>query len=970
MNKSKQEAGTIATDSQDDPELQLALMLSREDNHSSATLDQSRHNSYQSIDKYSPNRENPERDKTDAIEIEDSQEDMDDSIRLALEMSKFDDKDLEKGNMVGVSDVRGNVYRDQGSGLTDSSGKKTVISIEDSENVAEEELELKLAIEMSKQTNTPEKLIDTDSDLHVLEAIERSKIDHTPEKAAEFDHHLIAALEMSIQENSLPNADHEDSYLKEVIERSKVDHTPKKVAAYDFELEKAILMSIVEHTPKKVENEDRHLKLAIEQSIVEQSLKLTAVKRKLDTSDMCDIRKKISRNNGDIQRLHEKESDPLNVKEAERFCRTNQLKAMEAREIESEVVILIDSQSQESEEAEMDSLSVPEIADTETGLSDSLSKSLIDNSSLDLRQDQRQIDTTENPSECFRKSPVDTDTHCDIVNDAIDSRRDDDNHEQDDDDDDFIPPSPDKSTSNLSQLNASHQSNGSFTPISTLLSGSRKEETESSKEESESEKLESAKVMRTYTNNGHYEQTEKTNKDRGESKVTDFSLKTSLLRFVDDNASESDYDSCDDDDFDDYVGAGKSCSDNDSFESADDMFTQPDCDSESNVGPKKLSNVQNENTNTVQVPYVTKNVPNIWRVSNLVNLPVRNESSHSPSKLCSKRGNSLERQPNTDGSLFERDKNVSPTKTIVANIKKEKDVDANKVSLENNYSNMDVQKRESNISPKRKGTVAIKQKPSDQIASKIDVQKGFSDFYSTYDSQMDEIDFNPDLDDIDNDPTYEAGKNDMDSSESSDDISDDDEGDDLDELISKVDPEFLPPISRPKKRRKKTPKKDSTKKTATSPKTKSVQIKQENLDGLDVQVKVEKSDRPDVSTETDKALAKLLDKQINKRTGSSTNSSKDYIADNDELFARQVKTEIDSDLPDLYVDTVNDEKLAKQYQTVLNSGTPDRNETEELIRELQRRELEKLERMRRTLEEDERIARMIQDNPDQDQGIF
>ena len=249
MNKSKQEAGTIATDSQDDPELQLALMLSRKDNHthSTATVDQSRHSAGQSTDKYSSNRENPERDKIDAIEIEDSQEDMDDSVKLALEISKVDGRDVGKGDLVWISDERGNVYRDQERNLTDSLGRKTVISIKDSEKIVDDDddLQLKLAIEMSKQTNTPEKLIAKDSDLHMLEAIERSKIDHTPEKPADFEHHLIAALEMSIQENSLPDADHEDPYLKEVIERSKVDHTPKKVADYDLELEKAIQMSKV-----------------------------------------------------------------------------------------------------------------------------------------------------------------------------------------------------------------------------------------------------------------------------------------------------------------------------------------------------------------------------------------------------------------------------------------------------------------------------------------------------------------------------------------------------------------------------------------------------------------------------------------------------------------------------------------------------------------------------------------------------
>ena len=912
-------------------------------------------------DKYASNRENPERDKVETIEIEDSQEEIDDSLKLALEISKLDNNVVEKGNNVEVFEEKGNVPIDQRKGPIDSSGKKTdtVVNIEDSENVAavddEDDVQLKLAIEMSKQTNTPEKILDKDldgSDPYILEAIKRSKIDHTPEKAKDFDHYLKTAIEMSIQESSL---DHDDPALQEIIERSKVDHTPKKVADHDLELEKAIEMSMIEHTPKSVENENIHLKLAIERSIIEQSPKLSAVKRKLDTSDSCDIRKKIVRNNEDIQTIHGRESDFPSIKEAETFCNVEYLNDMKTKESENEAVILIDSQSQEleSEDAEMDCLPVQETVDSETAMSDTLSNGLNETKDKHFSFNEKVKESKQNQLECVLRSPDEGRSQSEISSSVANLRNNIEPNEDCDDDDDFVPPSPDKSASNLSQLNLSLHSSASFTPLSASLSRSSKGETEPSKFIPEPEKLEPSET--NHNNSGQNEQIRKTKKERGTAKVNDFSLKTSLLRFVDEDCSESDYDSDDDDDENDIddndncEGDGRKGSDNDSFKSAEDMFNQPDCDTESVSGSRTQIGVQDKNSSINQVPIVneSENVPNIFRVNNLVNVSVVNQGFTSSNDFNSKPDTCLGRQSGKSGSLSEQGQKMSPTVTIVTNVKKEKDVDSDKV----------------NESPKDKRTAAFKQRSADLSTSTVDC-------YSTYDSQMDEIDFNPDLDDIDNDPTYEAGKSDQDSSESDNDVSEDDNGDDLSDLISKVDPEFLPPISRPKKRRKKTPKKETVKKTATSPKTKSVKVKQEKTDYVHVKVKEE---NPDTTTEMDAALARLLDQQINKSTSSSTNCSTSNLANSDKEYTRHIKVEEESDLPELpefNIDTRNDEKLAQQNRTILNSRPTTHNETEDLVKELQRRELEKLERRRRLLEEDERIARMMQDNSDQDQGSF
>ena len=954
--KSKQDAGTIATDSQDDPELQLALMLSREDN-ASLNAGPCGHSFDQSLDKYCSNRENPERDKIDAIEIEDSQEDIDDGLKLAIEMSKQNSKDTDKGNVGNSSDNRENDHVDDDISSTVSLVRKTVISVEGSENV-DDDPQLKLAIEMSKQTNTPEKLNDKDSDLHMLEAIERSKTDNTPHKIADFDHYLMAALELSIQEKSPPDAVHEDAYLKEAIERSKVDHTPKK-AGYDLELEKAIEMSKVDHTPKRIGFEDRELKLAIERSIVEQSPKHASLKRKLDTGEICDIRKKSMKSTREdalrTEEIRESEHLHVNMKKVCKFCRANESKNAETREYENNEVIQIDSQSQELESAEpgFNSVSASELVVTEISKSDrtvhsDLLDSLNNNEGIKSFLDQRKKDSVQNQTENVCDSLANIQTHCDTVNSA--------EHLNSDmeEDEDFIPPSPNKSASNLSQLNSSLQSSIGRTPLSITLSGSRKMETEPSKVKSETEKLECTSEINNNSGNGLSDKTKKTNSCRRESKATDFSLKTSLFRFVDENASESDYDSYDDDD--------RSGSDNDSFKSAEDIFTEPDNDTESDFGLKKSTDVQEKNTNSAEVPYgsESENVPNIRRVSNLVNRLAVNQNSHTSNTSNSKQNSGQGGQSNAVRSLCELD--ILPTEIIMENIKKEKEADTEKASGNNKY--MKDTPKESVKGPKIKRKVAIKQEPIDQISPEV-VQKEFSDFY-TYDSEMDEVDFNPDLDDIDHDPTYEAGKNDLDSSDSSDHDNDTSEDDALDEFISKVDPEFLPQINRPKQRRKKTPKKEATKKTATTPEAKSVKIKREKLDNFDVKLKIENPDRSAVSTEMDAVLAKLLDKQINKGVNNSIHSSKSRIVDNDKLYARQVQTESQAPTNS----TVDDETLAKRYQIVLNCGATDYNETEELVKELQRRELEKLERMRRTVEEDERIARMMQDNPDLDQGIL
>ena len=870
LNSSRRDAAAVETDSQQDPELQLALLLSREEIQNNAI----------SPDKYYPSYSGSAPNSIEAssgpVSIDTGSQENDEELKLVIELSKQDRKQTNNENVRNI--VNRNDLTDVNTPHVSVKEREAVLNIEDSEKFEDEEVQLKIALELSKQTTTPLELIEEDSDIHLLEAVERSKTDHTPVKISDGSDQLKLVIERSKYENS-HHKTFEDLHLQKAIERSRCDHTPQKTEA-DLELKQAIERSKIEHSQKRsdVDIKDAVLKIAIERSIEDQSPKHATVTRKIDTREVCNFRKNVMKTNRDktVEPNKNKGLDPLSIKEkisvvcsSNRAVTNNKLK-----EIGKEEVIQIDSQSQEIEtertelEIQFDSNEDKcEILEPIPNANNSFLPSDDKEENEYLTEHVGKNSSIQNLSDGL----LNIQNHKDIMGDAEDIS-------DVNDEDDLVPPSPNKNPSNLSQLSISIRSDTS--------------------------------------------KTESSNIERRKSKKN-FNLKTCLLKFVDENNSDEENSCSDSDDGSggNHGGAGSECntgSDSESSKSVEDIFSQPDSDVGLNACSGKSINVSKSNSDCEKGASSNQDVPHLSNANILVSTTIVSDSVNTVNNKIKIQSNTSEIQTNL---YMHRRSCVQESRTA-----------------------------------DRKKAISIKQEPCDFISSETVGQKEFSDPY-TNDSEMIEVDFNLQSDDSDKDPTCETSINE--NSESSEQYNDDD---DVDELISKVDPEFLPRISRPKKRRKKTPQKEPVKKISESQKAKYTTIKQEKLDKVDIQQEIEK---PEVSTEMDAALAKLLDKQINGGMDSFISNSGTV---NDELFARQIQAELELEAQ-MKKDNLMEDIITDQYETVDKSRPIDPSDPEDLVKELQQREMEKIERMRRALDEDERLARMMQDNPEVNQGM-
>ena len=1038
LHKSKQDTGTVELDSQDDPELQLALMLSSETHQNNPN-------------NFNTNIAARESSDDTQIEIEgDSQDDIDQELKLGIERSKLENRQRDIENTKGIN-KQGDVFRENINDLSGSQAIRQVSSdIKTNELVDDEDKQLSLAIKMSKHINTPEKVKEQDSDHLIQEAIIRSKFDVTPHMLNDdHDFQLDETIERSKHDHSCHMLiDDADLQLKEAIERSKFDHTPQKTDN-DSDLKQAIERSKYENTPKKHSDlEDEMMRVALQRSLVEQSPQRTCVKRKLDSGSVQNIPKKLMKSCEDIS---EKSSDGISYTDtSSKECiidiseSRSELSANEKISCNVEDVIQIDSQSQEldMEEPEMGSRSDSAVVDTaartpvyqdkakytperddevKLGKKSSEIVSCPDRASFALSS----AGALSNSCKRTKTAPVGS-----AVSEGMKISRDDClNHVSEDEEDDLVPPSPDKNSNllNLSQQSKSNKTNATYkntsnSSVSLVRTRNENDDSLSSfrleiKTHEKQPTTESVYKSEENVDSHSKERSLKVDCGKGnvEKAVTpDFNLKISLLRFMDENASDDDSASEYDEDNDD------SGNENVSDESAEDIYQQ-DKKSTLNINSDKDTIVQDTEkvTKIMQMSKVNQKLPT---TTNLVSKSLIKQTGQLLNSKTNKGTHNDSGKQNSDliqNKMVSRNINTVETSTLetedfVKEIKKGPS-DGHEKALEDN-SESNFCQRDSRGS---KDTV-IKKETAADIAAEAQYGKEFPD-QSAYDSDLDDVDFNPYLDDSDNDPTYQTSKDDSDTSE---DRAHDNIDDDIDDLISKVDPDFLPNISRPKKRRK-TPNKDSSR---------SVRIKKEKFDNYGTKIKLEKSEILKIDTETDAALAKMLDKEINRcRNISSTCSGSSM---NDEIYARQMQEDLDCLLPELTGNseirnegvnaihselgvkddrqvndqnfmTANDEEMARRLDEELNKNqlndlngskvqaisglvneltnprsqqnagpsvwsdnNKDFAETDGLIKELQRRELEKIDRLKRTLAEDERLAKMLQDNPNMVKGRF
>ena len=913
LNKSKHDVGAAESDSQDDPELQLALMLSKQTDNVNPSLD---------IDDPVSFDHEKSVQFTDKVAPDDSQEDLDEELKIAIERSKLDSNQTSRSDLDTHTisklqkDINGDVDL---SGMSPKQIKTPSVNLD---ILPDEDKQLRLAIEMSKIMSTPVKIDEEETDFQMREALERSKLDHTPQK-------LI---------------DDSDFQLKLAIERSKIEYSPKKS---DTELENKIL------------------KEAIERSIIQQSPKATSIKRKLDISNDCVVRRKL------VRSLESKLEENMDrVANTDGFneelvidISDSQNSIIQTKEVASlhDEVIQIDSQSQEIDIEEK----VLKSSSDFTGMKPIPVNTFSDVTSYATEND----DISRKVKDCnflFSSDEHVNSSADEFVNSNVDEEV----------DDDLIPPSPCKDKFNASQLSISFKSSsmkGEDTLHSVASGGPKRCKSDLSKSVTLGIEIPTKILLTQHDRTAEVPDSSSKEKCDQEfcvkkeaklSKNSDFSLKSSLFRFVDENASDDDdsFSDCDDNDNPiDYDG-----SENNSSRSIEDIF-------HSDVTGVKSSHVPETNTNSDKVPKTNENVPNLTTSGILVSKHSEQhiqtfciKESNQTRKSVKQRDSNMDKTANVDSSRTNNTE-VSAILTVEehSNIKLEPG-DENPYHTDSNLGPGYNDEKVLNINSKDIDSTLVKTEPDDS-------QKDNSGFYG-FDSDMEEVDFNPDLDDSDNDPLYEVTKDDVASTESSNSDCSAADKDDMDELISRVDPDYLPNISRPKKRRK-------TKKDCS---------RSSRVPSNSIHIKTEKSENSVVDTEMDAVLAQMLQRELNKESHDELLAGKIHaglsasalVHETDEEVARRLHTELNSTNSSTADELINSKDAIFGYENkVLESKKEqyckkkqgnmehiDLLETDNLVKELQRREMEKIERMKRTLAEDKRLAELLQENPDVEKG--
>ena len=1113
IQKSKHDAPSVDTDSQDDPELQLALMLSKE-------TDQV--NPVKNITKPGKGSQGIDKSVVDITDVDnnipdESQEELDEAMRIAIERSKLDSRhkcvvdnrtgdglhrrissgvhfpdvspDINVNDSIGMNTLPED--EDEQLSLAFSMSKMTKThekpnqdvldiqmreAIELSKSIStpkksnEELLDIQMqeAIKLSKSINTPEKSNQELLDIHMQEAIELSKSISAPKKSNEelldiqmqeaiklsksintpeksnqelLDIHMQEAIELS-KSISAPKKSNEevldiqmqkaielsksintpkksneevlDIQMQEVIERSKLDHTPQKVADADYQLKLAIERSKIENSPQILnsELEQKILKVAIEKSFAEQSPFSSPRKRKHNFIDDCNVSRKILRT-------------------PEKKCFGGRDRFEAATTDNDGVINLCDSQNSIIQGSEM------------TGSNEDVIR--IDSQSQDVDTDEK-FETKEKPKH-VKSWDMTNDTLClagenrnkEPMNSAsnVDS---DAYYSIEEDEVDFIPPSPSKDSLNSSQLSVSFNSFNAKSNASSVLSSESMRCSGDSKNINLDSSLQlqepNSKLCDSFTSTCESTEdfcaaqkssvlsqvsTKVTNPQKSselsqestnaanqqispelsdvctrvdnlpESNNSDSSkLKSSLLRLVDENASNDDSFSESESEDDNVVEHNRSH--DDSTGSVADIFQGDKIDD-------RIINVPSKDTNSNEVPKLLETVPNFS--SSLVS-----ESTEQAmySKYTSKTNiGSLKMANSESNNNRVSEKDVKTEASDLQSCIKVETADEGMITSPTLNPHETAEKKIVENS-KFFSDVVVKSESKEQNESLVYSQKDSSE-YCGYDSDMDEVNFNPDLDDSDADPSFKPGK--ASSTESS--ISDDD-NDNMDELISKIDPDYLPSISRPKKRRK-SQQKDTTgrKKTSDSSDSKSKKKRHANND---IVVKVEKSESPVVDTDMDAMLAQMLQRELNKEAenlASVNNRGSNSIhlegsmqghalspsaVETDEELARRLDAELNNKnsssglqhrkardsagvLPpgsasDSVCQPESEAELSGNNQPeylgpIVSVGTDnlrveDIVGTDNLVKELQRRELEKIQRMQKFLEDDKKLAEKLQEN--------
>ena len=1106
IQKSKQDAKSVDTDSQDDPELQLALMLSKETDQVNPVRNITKpgNGGIQGIDKSTVDINDVHNNV-----LGESQEELDEQMRIAIERSKLDSRhnsmiDNKTGDGphrrinsdVHVPDVSPDIS------VHDSIGMSTLPEDEDEqlslaismskviktpENSNQEVLDIQMqeaielsksistpkqsnqelldiqmqeVIKLSKSINTPKKSNEEVLDIQMQEAIELSKSISTPKKSNEvqmqeaiklsksintpeksnremLDSQMQVAFELSKSINTPEKSNEEvldvqmqeaielskslstpkesdqellDIQMQEVIERSKLDHTPQKVVDADYQLKVAIERSKIENSPKILDSEleQKILKVAIAKSIAEHSPVSSPRKRKHNLIDDCNVSRKILRT-------------------PEKKCFGGR-DTFEAATTDNEGVInLCDSQNSIIQGIEMTG------SNEEVIQIDSQSQDINTDEELEAQENIKHVkswdmtnDTLCLTGENINKEPMNSASNVD--SDAYDSIE--------GDEEDLIPPSPCKDSLNSSQISVGFNSFTAKSNASSVLSSeimrcsgdskniilnsslqlqepNRKlcdsltstcEGTEdfcvaqkssvlsqvstkvTSPQKSSELSQESSKVTNSQTS-PELSDVCTTVANLPESNNSDSSkLKSSLLRLVDENASDDE--SFSESDSEDDNGVDHNKSHDDSTGSVADIF-------EGDKTDDRIINVPSKDTNSNEVPKLSETVPKLS--SSLVNEATEQCAQARYSKYT---GETNMQSDSKMAKSESNDRSVSETgvNTIASDLQsfiKVEPADEDIITSPP-LNPHETAKKKTAENSKLISDVIVKSESKEQNESLVYSQRDSSE-YCGYDSDMDEVNFNPDLDDSDADPSFKPGK--ASSTESS--ISDDDDDDDnMDELISKIDPDYLPSITRPKKRRT-SQQKDTTgrKKTSDSSDSKSKKRRHANND---IVVKVEKSESPVIDTGMDAMLAQMLQRGLNKEAESlasvnSRGSNSAHIAgrmqghslspsdavETDEELARRLDAELNNEnsssgyehhkardsagvLPrgsasDSVCQTKSEaEPRGNKHPELL--GVNDIMGTDNLVKELQRRELEKIQRMQKFLEVDKKLAEKLQEN--------
>ena len=1141
IQKSRHDAPSVDTDSQDDPELQLVLMLSKE-------TDQV--NPVSNITKPVKGSQGIDKSVVDITDVDnnisgESQEELDEQMRLAIERSKLDSGHTR---MIDNKTWDG-LHRSSNSGVhfpdvspdisvNDSIGMKTLPEDEDEqlslaismskviktpETPNQEMLDIQMqeAIELSKSISTPKKSNQELLDIQMQEAIELSKSISTPKTSNEdvlgiqmqeaiklsksintpensnqelLDIHMQEAIELSksistpkdsnqelldiqMQEAiklsksiSTPKKSNEvvlESQMQEVIERSKLDHTPQKVVDADYQLKLAIERSKIENSPKITDSEleQKILKVAIEKSIAEQSPVSSPRKRKHNLIDECNVSRKILRTFekkcfGGRDKFEAASTDNDSVIN---LC-DSQNSIIQGGEMagSNEDVIQIDSQSQDiNSDEELKTPEKPKHVKSWDMTNDTLSltgenrnkepmnsaSNMDSGEELETQEKAKHVKSWDmtNDTLCLtgenrNKEPMNSVSNVD--SDAYDS--------MEEDEVDLIPPSPSNDSLNSSQISVSFNSFTSKSNTSSVLSSESMRYSGDSKNinlDSSSQLQEpnsklcdsftstcegtedfcvpqkssvlsqvSAKVTNPQKSSELSQESSKvTNRQTSpelsdlcttvanlpESNNSDSSkLKSSLLRLVDENASDDDSFSESDSEDDNDVEHNKSH--DDSTGSVADILQGDKTDD-------RIINMPSKDINSNEVPKLSETVSNLS--SSLVSLSTEHCLQARYSKYTSK--TTMPSDLKMAKSEF-HDSSVSETcvNTVASDLQsfiKVEPVDEGMITSPP-LNPCETVKKKIVENSKFISDVVVKSESKEQNESLVYSQKDSSEYYG-FDSDMDEVNFNPDLDDSDADPSFQPGK--ASSTESC--ISDDNDDDDnMDELISKIDPDYLPSISRPKKRRK-CQQKDTTcrKKTSDSSDSKSKNKRHANND---IVVKVEKSESPAVDTGMDAMLAQMLQRELNREAEhlasvNSKGSNSAHLAgrmqghslspsdavETDEELARRLDAELNNDnsssgyehhkardsagvlqrssSSDSVCKTVLPLRLASDSVCQTKSDTEPRGNkhlghlgvedivgTDILVKELQRRELEKIQRMQKFLEDDKKLAEKLQEN--------